>query len=57
MARGFLPVKTRSLHWLAHPAFADAIEEFLVRETIGIGHYVDELNERDPFRRDGDSPR
>lgn len=50
MARGFLPIRTRSLHWLAHPAFADAVEEFLAREAIGIGHYVDELNERDPFR-------
>ncbi len=52
MARGFLPVKTRSLHWLAHPAFADAVGEFLAREAIGVGHYVDELNERDPFKRD-----
>ncbi|MEO8937163.1 MAG: GNAT family N-acetyltransferase [Burkholderiaceae bacterium] len=52
MARGFLPVKTRSLHWLAHPAFADAVEQFLTREAIGIGHYVDELNERDPFKHD-----
>ena len=56
MARGFLPVKTRSLHWLAHPAFAEAVEEFLAREAIGIGHYVDELNERDPFRRDPSPP-
>lgn len=52
MARGFLPVKTRSLHWLAHPAFAEAVEHFLTREAIGIGHYVDELNERDPFKPD-----
>lgn len=51
MARGFLPVKTRSLHWLAHPAFADAIEHFLARETRGIAHYVDELNDRDPYKR------
>ena len=51
MARGFLPVKTRSLHWLAHPAFADAIEHFLQRETVGVSHYLDELNERDPFKK------
>ncbi len=56
MARGFLPVRTRSLHWLAHPSFADAVEQFLAREAIGIGHYVDELNERDPFRH-GPAPR
>ena len=56
MARGFLPVKTRSLHWLAHPAFADAIENFLAREAVGVGHYVDELNERDPFKRSDVAP-
>jgi len=56
MARGFLPVRTRSLHWLAHPAFADAVEEFLAREAVGIGHYVDELNERDPFKHPAKTP-
>jgi predicted N-acyltransferase len=52
MARGFLPQKTWSAHWLAHPAFADAIERFLERETGGIELYMDELNERNPFRTD-----
>lgn len=50
MARGFLPQKTWSAHWLAHPAFADAIERFLERESGGIEAYMDELNERNPFR-------
>ncbi|NMM36880.1 MAG: N-acetyltransferase [Glaciimonas sp.] len=50
MARGFLPQKTWSAHWLAHPAFADAIERFLTRESGGIEAYMDELNERNPFK-------
>lgn len=50
MARGFLPQKTWSAHWLAHPAFADAIERFLQRENGGITAYIDELTERNPFR-------
>jgi uncharacterized protein len=50
MARGFLPQKTWSAHWLAHPAFADAIERFLARESGGIDAYIGELNERNPFR-------
>jgi len=50
MARGFLPQKTWSAHWLAHPAFADAIEQFLARESGGVEAYIDELNERNPFR-------
>jgi predicted N-acyltransferase len=50
-ARGFLPEPTRSFHWLAHPAFTRAIDDFLAREGEGIASYVDELNERSPFRR------
>jgi predicted N-acyltransferase len=53
MARGFLPTKTWSAHWLAHPGFADAIERFLEREGGGIDSYMDELNERNPFRAPG----
>ena len=51
MARGFLPTRTWSAHWLAHPAFADAVERFLEQEHGGIDDYLDELNERTPFRR------
>lgn len=50
MARGLMPVATHSAHWLAHPAFADAVENFLQRETQGIDAYLDELGERSPFR-------
>jgi predicted N-acyltransferase len=50
MARGFLPTRTWSAHWLAHPAFSDAIARFLEREAGGIDEYVDELNDRTPFR-------
>jgi predicted N-acyltransferase len=48
--RGLLPVETLSAHWLAHPAFASAIEDYLARESAGIARYVDELNEHSPFR-------
>lgn len=50
MARGFLPQKTWSAHWLAHPAFADAIDRFLQQEKGGIDAYIDELSEHSPFR-------
>lgn len=55
MARGFLPQKTWSAHWLAHPAFADAIERFLERESNGVEAYLDELNESTPFRNSGEN--
>lgn len=56
LARGFAPVQTCSAHWLKHPAFADAVEKFLARETEGVENYVDELNERAPFKKTADSP-
>lgn len=51
MARGFLPVATRSAHWLAHPSFADAVERFLEREREGMSAYLDELDDRNPFAK------
>ena len=50
LARGFMPTQTWSAHWLRHAEFSDAVERFLARETKGIERYVDELNERSPFR-------
>lgn len=52
LARGFMPVQTWSAHWLRHPEFSDAVESFLARESAGIKRYVDELNERSPFRQE-----
>jgi predicted N-acyltransferase len=51
MARALLPVKTTSAHWLAHPAFADAVARFLEREGEGISGYLDELEQRSPLKR------
>jgi len=50
LSRGLMPVETCSAHWLAHPEFAVAIEQHLKRETRGVEHYLDELNERAPFK-------
>jgi predicted N-acyltransferase len=51
MARALLPVKTTSAHWLAHPAFADAVARFLEREGEGIGDYLEDLGQRSPLRK------
>ncbi|OGA66022.1 MAG: GNAT family N-acetyltransferase [Betaproteobacteria bacterium RIFCSPLOWO2_12_FULL_68_20] len=48
--RGLLPVETLSAHWLAHPRFARAIEDFLEREGSDIANYVNELREHVPFK-------
>jgi len=48
LARGFTPVTTQSAHWLAHPGFADAIEDYLERERAGVAAYTGGL--KSPFR-------
>lgn len=50
MARGLLPVQTHSAHWLAHPQLAQAVGDYLEREGAGVETYLDELNERRPFK-------
>ena len=50
MARALMPVTTYSAHWLAHPAFADAVERYLERERSGIDQYLEHLAERSPFK-------
>jgi hypothetical protein len=50
LSRGFLPTITWSAHWLAEPRFANAVEDYLKRESGGIARYVDELNDSNPFK-------
>jgi predicted N-acyltransferase len=51
MARALMPARTTSAHWIAHPAFADAVARFLDREGQGIGDYMDDLARRSPFKQ------
>jgi predicted N-acyltransferase len=51
LARALLPVRTSSAHWLAHPAFAAAVERFLAREETGVAGYLDELARHSPFKQ------
>ena len=51
LARALLPVKASSAHWLAHPAFAQAVERFLEQEDEGVGQYLEELQQRSPLRK------
>ncbi|HQV08987.1 MAG: N-acetyltransferase [Thauera sp.] len=50
LARGLRPVRTCSAHWIADARFRRAVDDYLARERGGIDCYVDELNERSPFR-------
>ncbi len=52
LARGFTPVQCGSAHLIKDQRFANAVDDFLRRETNGIERYVDELNEHQPFKSD-----
>ncbi len=51
MARALMPVRTFSAHWLAHPAFAEAVRRFLRQEGQGVEDYLEHLQERSPYRQ------
>ena len=50
VARGFLPVLTRSRHWIAHPSFAEALGRWCAEETASVRVYADMLQAHGPFR-------
>ena len=52
MARALLPEGTRSGHWLAHPGFAEAVDDFLTQERDGMAKYMHELEQHSPLRKD-----
>jgi predicted N-acyltransferase len=51
LARGYLPVITRSMHAIADPGLARPVGDFLTRERRAIAGYREELMMQSPFRR------
>ncbi|TZF91301.1 GNAT family N-acetyltransferase [Cognatilysobacter lacus] len=52
LARGFLPALVRSRHWIAEPAFRDALAPWCAEERAAIASYARSLEGSSPFRRD-----
>ena len=52
LARGLLPVTTRSAHAIADPDFARAIARFAADERAEVAHAVEELESASPFKGD-----
>jgi uncharacterized protein len=50
ISRGFEPVKTWSLHWIAHPGFREAINEFVNDEKRHLAHYREDAAGLLPFK-------
>jgi len=51
LARGYLPVATHSLHWIADPGFRRAVARYLNAERAAIGEEIDQLTDYGPFRK------
>lgn len=50
IARGFLPVFVRSRHWIADPAFAEALARWCDEETLAVRRYAATLAAHSPFK-------
>ena len=54
ISRGFVPTETWSAHWLSHPQFAAAVDDYLERERAHIDDYMAVVREHMPYRnKDG----
>jgi predicted N-acyltransferase len=51
LARGYLPVETHSLHWIADPGFARAVEQFLDGERRAVAEEIEILTDYGPFKK------
>ena len=51
LARGYLPVATHSLHWLADPGFSEAVANYLEAERDAMEDEIEVLTSYGPFRK------
>lgn len=51
LARGYLPVRTCSSHWIAHPGLRDAVARYLKEERKAVDENIEILSEHSPFKR------
>lgn len=52
LARGYLPSRTHSAHWIANASFREAVADYLSRERQHVDHDMAVLGEYAPFRHD-----
>jgi uncharacterized protein len=51
LARGYLPVETHSLHWIADRSFRAAVDRYLQAERAAVEQEIEVLTAYGPFRR------
>lgn len=50
MSRGFVPTYTRSAHWITHPDFRSAINDYLDQEYQAVADYKESLDDTSPYK-------
>ena len=53
LARGYLPQRTCSAHWIAHDGFRDAVARYLVGERDYVAESMAVVASHSPFRHEG----
>jgi predicted N-acyltransferase len=53
VARGFLPTRTWSAHWIADPRFRRPIDAFLEHEIDAVEDYIAEMSTHSPYKNTG----
>jgi predicted N-acyltransferase len=56
VARGFLPTRTWSAHWIADPRFRQPIGAFLEHEIDAMEDYISEMSAHSPFKQTDGAP-
>ncbi|MFN3281768.1 MAG: GNAT family N-acetyltransferase [Tabrizicola sp.] len=51
LARGYLPVETHSVHWIADRSFRAAVDRYLQAERRAVGEEIEVLTAYGPFRK------
>ena len=52
IARGYLPVRTHSAHWIRHPGLRDAVRDYLGHERDAVDQEIEALADYSPFRKE-----
>ena len=52
LARGYVPIKTTSAHWVRDPGFRQALEDYLGRERREVDFEISYLSGFAPFKKD-----
>jgi hypothetical protein len=51
LARGYMPVRTWSSHWIAHRGLSEAVERYLTAERARVSEDIELLKDHSPFRK------